>query len=141
MSVHVLYRTKVTATGGRDGRVLSEDGGLDIALTTPQELAGPGGTGSNPEQLFAAAYAACFLSTMKYVATQGGPAVPNDATVTATVGIGPRAQGGFGVDIQLDIALPGLARADADALMQRAHFACPYSNAIRNNVPVRLALV
>jgi lipoyl-dependent peroxiredoxin len=141
MSVHVLYRTKATATGGRDGRVVSEDGSLDVTLTTPRELAGPGGPGSNPEQLFAAAYAACFLGAMKYVATQGGPPVPDDATVTATVGIGPQAQGGFGLDIQLNIVLPGLTKADADVLVQRAHLACPYSNATRNNVPVRLTVV
>jgi|SRR5271166_1322276 len=141
MSVHVLYRSRVTATGGRDGRTVSDDGSLDIALTTPRELGGTGGPGSNPEQLFAAAYAACFLSAINYVATQGGPGVPDNASVTATVGIGPHAQGGFGLDIQLDISLPGLAPADAAALVRRAHLFCPYSNATLNNVPVRLVIV
>ena len=107
----------------------------------PRELGGSGGPGNNPEQLFAACYAACFLGSMRFVASQGGPKVPDDARVTATVGIGPRLQGGFGLDVQLDIALPGMAQPDADALVQRAHFACPYSNAVRNNVPVRLVIV
>jgi lipoyl-dependent peroxiredoxin len=140
VSVHVLYRGKVTATGGRDGRAVSDDGALDIALTTPRELGGTGDPGSNPEQLFAAAYAVCFLGVLRYAATQGGPALPDDASVTATVGVGPHAQGGFGLDVQLDIALPGLARAEADALVQRAHLFCPYSNALRNNVAVRLVV-
>jgi len=140
MSVHVLYTTRATATGGRDGRSVIDDGGLDIAMVTPKELGGAGGPGSNPEQLFAAAYASCFLSAMRFVASQGGPAVPADAAVTATVGIGPHAQGGFGLDIQLDITLPGLSRADRDALVQRAHLVCPISNAVRNNVAVRLVI-
>ncbi len=139
MSVHVLYRTRVTARGGRDGQIVSEDGTLDVALTTPRELGGAGGPGSNPEQLLGAAYGACFLSAMNYVATQGGPAVPNGAAVTATVGIGPHAQRGSGLDVQLDISLPGLARPDAEALVQRAHLYCPFSNALRN-VPVRLVI-
>jgi Ohr subfamily peroxiredoxin len=137
MSVHVLYRTRVTACSGRDGQVVSEDGALDVTLTTPRELGGAGGPGSNPEQLLGAAYAACFLSAMQYIATQGGPTVPNSTAVTATVGIGPRAQGGFSLDVQLDISLPGLAKPDAEALVQRAHLFCPLSNALRI-VPVRL---
>jgi osmotically inducible protein OsmC len=141
MPVHVLYATKVTATGGRDGQVVAEDGSLDLTLTTPKELGGAGGPGNNPEQLFAAGYAACFLGAMKFVASQGGPKVPDDAKVTATVGIGPRSEGGFGIDVQLDISLPGLAKGDADSLVQRAHLACPYSNATRNNVPLRLVIV
>ncbi len=92
MPVHVLYATKVTATGGRDGHVAAEDGSLDLMLTTPKELGGTGGPGNNPEQLFAASYAACFLGAMKFVASQGGPRVPDDAKVTAIVGIGPRSR-------------------------------------------------
>jgi Ohr subfamily peroxiredoxin len=141
MSVHVLYTTKATATGGRDGRATTGDGSLDLAMTTPKELGGSGGSGNNPEQLFAAGYATCFLGAMKFVASQGGPKVPDDTKVTAIVGIGPRAQGGFGLDVQLDVSLPGLAPTDADALVQRAHLVCPYSNATRNNVPVRLVVV
>ena len=110
MSVHVLYAAKATATGGRDGRAVTADGSLDVTLTTPKELGGSGGPGNNPEQLFAACYAACFLGAMRFVASQGGPKVPDDARVTATVGIGPRSQGGFGLDVQLDIALPGMAQ-------------------------------
>ncbi len=108
MSVNVLYRTSACATGGRDGRSGTLDGTLDVKLTTPKELGGPGGTGNNPEQLFATGYAACFLGAMKFVAAQGGPKVPAEASVTATVGIGPRAEGGFGLEIALAIALPGL---------------------------------
>jgi lipoyl-dependent peroxiredoxin len=88
MSVNVLYTT--TATGGREGHATTQDGSLDIKLATPKELGGAGGAGNNPEQLFAAGYAACFLSAMKFVATQGGPKVPQCTSVTATVGIGPR---------------------------------------------------
>jgi len=141
MSVQVLFRTCVTASGGRDGRVTAADGSLDLTMSTPTALGGAGAPGNNPEQLFAASYAVCFLSSMKFVATQGGPQVPESASVTATVGIGPHAQGGFGLDVQLDIALPGLAPVDADSLVRRAHLICPYSNALRNNVPVRLVIV
>ena len=140
MSVQVLYTTKATATGGRDGSARTADGSFEVKLATPKELGGAGGPGNNPEQLFAAGYSACFIGAMKFVAGQGGPKVPADTTVTATVGIGPRSEGGFGLDIQLDIALPGLARADAETLVQKAHMVCPYSNATRNNVPVRLVV-
>ncbi len=141
MIVQVLYSAQATAIGGRDGRAITADGSLAVTMSTPKELGGSDAAGNNPEQLFAAGYAACFLSAMKYIATQGGPRVPDTATVTATVGIGPHAEGGFGLDIQLDVALPGLAVADADALVNRAHLVCPYSSATRNNVPVRLVLV
>ena len=141
MSVNVLYTTKATATGGRDGHAATLDGALDVKLTTPKELGGGGGAGNNPEQLFAAGYSACFIGAMKFVASQGGPKVPADTTVTATVGIGPRSEGGFGLDIGLEISLPGLAKAEAEALVEKAHQVCPYSNATRNNVPVRLTVV
>ena len=109
MSVNVLYKTSAKATGGRDGHAATLDGALDVKLTTPKELGGGGGAGNNPEQLFAAGYAACFIGAMKFVASQGGPKVPADASVTSTVGIGPRSDGGFGLDIELDVSLPGLA--------------------------------
>ena len=116
MSVNVLYRTSAKATGGRDGTAATLDGALDVKLATPKELGGGGGAGNNPEQLFAAGYAACFIGAMKFVASQGGPKVPADASVTSTVGIGPRAAGGFGLDIQLDISLPrGSTRRGRDA--------------------------
>src|SRR6202789_2412979 len=141
MSVNVLYTTQATAVGGRDGRATTKDGSLDVKLTIPKELGGPGGAGNNPEQLFAAGYAACFIGAMKFVSSQGGPKVPADAAVTSTVGIGPRSEGGFGLDIALEVSLPGLARADAEALVAKAHQVCPYSNATRNNIDVRLTVV
>ena len=127
-------------TGGRDGHAATLDGAFDVGLATPKELGGAGGAGNNPEQLFAAGYAACFLGAMKFVASQGGPKVPADAAVTSTVGIGPRSEGGFGLDIALDISLPGLPHADAEALVAKAHQVCPYSNATRGNIDVRLAV-
>ncbi len=141
MSVNVLYRTSARATGGRDGHSATLDGSVDVKLTIPKELGGPGGAGANPEQLFATGYAACFLSAMKFVASQGGPKVPADATVTATVGIGPRSEGGFGLEIALAVAVPGLARAQAEELLAKAHQICPYSNATCNNVDVKLSVV
>jgi len=141
MPVNVLYTTSATATGGRDGQAATADGSLSVKLSTPKELGGAGGPGNNPEQLFAAGYSACFLGAMKFVASQGGPKVPTDAKVTATVGIGPRSEGGFGIDVALEISLPGVERAVAEALVEKAHQVCPYSNATRNNVPVRLKVV
>ena len=141
MPVDVKYRTSATANGGRDGRAATKDGSFEVKLATPKELGGAGGQGNNPEQLFAAGYAACFLGAMKFVAAQDKRKVPDDATVTATVGIGPRQEGGFGLDIALDVSLPGMPRAEAEALVDKAHQVCPYSNATRNNVPVRLNVV
>jgi lipoyl-dependent peroxiredoxin len=141
MSVNVLYKTSATAAGGRDGHAATKDGAFDVKLSTPKELGGAGNPGNNPEQLFAAGYAACFLGAMKFVASQGGPKVPADAAVTATVGIGPRSEGGFGLDIGLDISLPGLPDKEAQTLVEKAHQVCPYSNATRNNVPVRLKVI
>jgi Ohr subfamily peroxiredoxin len=141
MSVNVLYKTQAKATGGRDGHSATLDGTLDVTLATPKELGGAGGKGNNPEQLFAAGYAACFIGAMKFVASQGGPKVPADASVTSTVGIGPRSEGGFGLDIALAVSLPGVPRTDAEALVAKAHQVCPYSNATRNNVDVRLSVV
>ncbi len=141
MSVDVKYTTMATATGGRDGHSATKDGALDVALSTPKELGGGGGSGNNPEQLFAVGYSACFLGAMKFVASQGGPKVPNDATVTATVGMGPRSEGGFGIDVALAVSLPGIPHDEAEKLVEKAHQVCPYSNATRNNVPVRLSVV
>jgi len=140
MPVNVLYRTQATATGGRDGHAATADGGLDVRLATPRELGGAGGPGNNPEQLFAAGYSACFLGAMKFVASQGGPKVPADASVAAEVGIGPRSEGGFGLEVSLTVTLPGLPRAEAEALVAKAHQVCPYSNATRNNIDVKLAV-
>jgi osmotically inducible protein OsmC len=140
MSVNVLYRTKATATGGRDGKSATADGALSVTLSTPKELGGAGGPGNNPEQLFAAGYSACFLGAMKFVASQGGPKVPADTTVTAEVGIGPRSEGGFGLEVALEISLPGVPKAEAEALVEKAHQVCPYSNATRNNIDVKLSV-
>ena len=141
MPVDVLYRTTARATGGRDGHAATLDGTLNIELSTPKELGGPGGTGNNPEQLFAAGYAACFIGAMKFIASQGGPKVPADTTVTSVVGIGPRTEGGFGLEIALEVSLPGIDRAQAEALVAKAHEVCPYSNATRHNVDVKLSIV
>lgn len=142
MPVDVQYRTSATATGGRDGSARTEDGSLELRLATPKALGGGGGPGNNPEQLFAAGYAACFIGAMKFAASQGGTAkVPDDATVKATVGIGPRSEGGFGLDTGLDVTLPGVPRDQAEALVEKAHQICPYSNATRNNIPKRLKVV
>jgi Ohr subfamily peroxiredoxin len=141
MPIKVLYETSATAIGGRVGHAASADGNLKVALARPKELGGGGGVGTNPEQLFAAGYAACFVSSMQFVAAQGGPKVPADANVTATVGIGPRAEGGFGLEVALEIQLPGFTRADAEALVQKAHQVCPYSNATRNGLNVHLNIV
>ena len=141
MPVDVKYTTSATATGGRDGHARTDDGTLDVKLTTPKELGGAGGAGNNPEQLFATGYSACFLGAMKFVAAQGGPKIPADTTVTATVGIGPRSEGGFGIDVALAISLPGLAHDQAESLVEKAHQVCPYSNATRGNVAVRLTVM
>lgn len=138
MSVNVLYRTSATSTGGREGHSRTEDGRVELQLSTPKELGGAGGPGTNPEQLFAAGYSACFLGALKVAAQQLKLRIPADATVKATVGIGPRSEGGFGITADLTVSLPGVDRADAQKLVDTAHQICPYSNATRNNVDVGL---
>lgn len=139
MSVDVKYRTQATATGGRDGHSATTDGAVDVRLVTPKELGGAGGDGVNPEQLFATGYAACFLGALKFVAGQAKVRVSADATVTADVGIGPRADGGgFGLDVALTVSLPGIAEDVTNDLIARAHVVCPYSHATQNNIAVRL---
>lgn len=139
--MNVLYRTQAVATGGRTGSAHTVDGALKVSLVTPKELGGPGGEGNNPEQLFAAGYAACFLGALKYVAGQQKVKVADDSTVTASVGIGPRPDGtGFGLDVALSVSLPGLEAAVARDLVDRAHIVCPYSEATRSNLNVRLSL-
>lgn len=138
----VLYTTTATATGGRDGKAATKDGSFSVTLATPKELGGAGGAGNNPEQLFAAGYSACFLGALKFVAGKEKVAVPADTTVTATVGIGPRDDGtGFGLDVALAISLPGIDKAKAEDLVQKAHIVCPYSEATRSNLDVRLSVV
>ncbi len=140
MAVDVKYRTTAHATGGRDGHAAVEGGGFQVTLSTPRELGGAGGDGANPEQLFAAGYSACFVGAMKAVAPSLQLKVPADAKVTATVGIGPRSEGGFGITTDLVVDLPGLDRADAERLVEAAHQVCPYSNATRGNVDVGLTV-
>lgn len=142
MSVNVLYRTEATATGGRDGHAATADGAVDVKLVTPKELGGAGGAGVNPEQLFATGYAACFLSAMKFVAGQMKVKMAPEASVTAEVGIGPRADGtGFGLEVALKVSLPGLDDAVAEEVMQKGHVVCPYSHATQGNIQVTLARV
>jgi Ohr subfamily peroxiredoxin len=135
-----LYRAQATATGGREGRAISSDGVLDVKLTTPKELGGAGAVGTNPEQLFAAGYSACFIGALKVVAGQSKVALPAETAITGTVGIGPIPHG-FGIEVELKISLPGLDKAVAEDLVHKAHQVCPYSNATRGNVNVTLTLV
>lgn len=142
MSVNVLYRTEATATGGRDGHSATKDGAIDVKLVTPKELGGAGGDGVNPEQLFATGYTACLLGAIKYAAAQQKVKVAPESSVTAQVGIGPRAdETGFGLEVDLKVSLPGLDRAVAEDVMQKGHIVCPYSNATQNNIKVTIALV
>ena len=136
----VLYRATAKATGGREGRAVSSDGVLDLKLTTPKELGGNGLEGSNPEQLFAAGYSACFLGAMKFVAARDKLKISPDVSVEGSVGIGPLPTG-FGIEVQLNISLPGVPAEEAQALIDRAHIVCPYSNATRGNINVTLQLV
>ncbi|HJE69100.1 MULTISPECIES: organic hydroperoxide resistance protein [Pseudomonadaceae] len=137
--MNILYTASATSTGGRDGRSISSDKALDVQLSTPKELGGAGGAGTNPEQLFAAGYSACFIGALKFVGAKEKIAVPADVSVTAQVGIGPIPTG-FALDVELVISLPGLERAVAEDLVEKAHQVCPYSNATRGNVDVRLTL-
>lgn len=137
---NILYRAQASATGGREGNAASSDGALTVQLSTPRELGGAGGPGTNPEQLFAAGYSACFLGALKFVAAREKVALPEATSVTGTVGIGAIASG-FGIEVELRIAIPGLPVDQAQDLVDRAHIVCPYSNATRNNIDVRLSLV
>lgn len=137
----ILYQTQATAVGGRTGCAASADGALRVQLATPRELGGDGAPGTNPEQLFAAGYAACFLSAIKFVAAQEKAAIPADANVTATVGIGPSGNGSaFALAVTLAVDLPGLDRGAAERIVAAAHQACPYSNATRGNIDVRITI-
>jgi lipoyl-dependent peroxiredoxin len=135
-----LYTANATATGGRDGRGVSDDKALDVGLSTPKELGGAGGPGTNPEQLFAAGYAACFLSAMKLVGGAMKTPIPADSSVKATVGIGPNDLGGFALSVKLSVTTPGMAIAAAEAVMAKAHEVCPYSNATRGNIETILSI-
>jgi osmotically inducible protein OsmC len=135
----VLYTAQATANGGRDGRAKSSDNVLDIQLSTPRELGGAGGPGTNPEQLFAAGYSACFLGALKFVAGKEKVALPADTTVTGRVGIGAIPTG-FGIEAELRIKVPGVPKDQVEKLVEKAHIVCPYSNATRGNIDVKLVV-
>ncbi len=137
----IVYETQATATGGRVGAAKTNDGRLSVNLSTPTEMGGDGGAGTNPEQLFAAGYSACFLGAMKAVSGKLKITVPEDASVTGHVGFGPNDKGaGYAIDVTLEINLPGLGDDQAQTLVNAAHEVCPYSNATRGNVDVKLKL-
>ena len=136
----VVYRAHAKATGGRDGHATTSDNSVDVKLTTPKELGGAGAAGTNPEQLFAAGYAACFIGAMKFVAGQKKTKLPDDLAINSTVGIG-QIPGGFGIEVDLQISAPGMDKTEVQAIVDAAHHVCPYSNATRNNIDVRLTVV
>ena len=138
--MRTLYTTTVTSSGGRDGHVRSADGTLDLAVALPKELGGSGRVATNPEQLFAAGYAACFENAVLHVA-RAMKLELKGSSVTATVGIGPREEGGFGLSVKLVVSLPGVDPFAAQRLIEEAHGKiCPYSNATRGNIAVEVSL-
>ncbi|WP_181703907.1 organic hydroperoxide resistance protein [Chthonobacter albigriseus] len=138
----VAYTTRATATGGgRDGTSSLDDGSMSVKLVVPKEMGGPGGDGANPEKLFALGYSACFLGALRFVAGKEKVQLSPDTTVSATVGIGARDDGGgFGLTAELEIKVPGVDKAVAEDLVQKAHIVCPYSHATRGNVDVKLSV-
>ena len=138
--LRVLYTAEATADGGRDGRAKTSDGRLDVSLDVPSELGGSGGPGTNPEQLFACGYAACFHNALEGVARRAKVSVEG-SSVTARVGFGPIGEGRFGLSVELQVHVPGVDLATAETLVKGAHDRCPYSNATRNNIPVELRIV
>ena len=136
----ILYTAHATSTGGRAGSSKSPDGALDVTLTTPKELGGDGAMGTNPEQLFAAGYSACFLGAMKHVASSQKISLPAGTTVGADVGIGP-IPAGFSIAVTLNVSIPGMDHAAATKLVETAHGVCPYSNATRGNIDVTLKVI
>jgi Ohr subfamily peroxiredoxin len=137
-----LYTAHATSTGGRTGSTRSSDGKIALQLDTPKELGGGGGAGTNPEQLFAAGYSACFIGAMKAVAASQKIKLPDDVSIDASVGIGPHTgkPGAFGIEVAMSIKVPGVDKAAAEKLVAAAHEVCPYSNATRGNVDVRLTV-
>ena len=135
----VIYTAEAVVEGGREGHARTSDGRLDVDLSIPEDMGGAGGTGTNPEQLFAAGYAACFQSALLGVA-RGHKLDASDSQIVAKVGIGPTGHGGFGLQVSLDLHAPHVSHKDASELMARAHERCPYSNATRGNVDVSLSV-
>jgi lipoyl-dependent peroxiredoxin len=132
----VIYQAHAKSTGGRDGTTRTSDGLLDLKLAVPKEMGG----GVNPEQLFASGYSACFIGAMKFVAGTQKIALPADTSINATVGIG-QIPAGFGIEVQLEVSIPGMDKAAAEALVAKAHEVCPYSNATRGNIDVTITVV
>ncbi len=139
---NAIYSARATSTGGRTGTSSTPDGRINIDLSTPTELGGDGGDGTNPEQLFAAGYSACFIGAIKAVAGGQNIDVPEDVSITADVAIGPMTgkEGAFSIDVSLAVSIPGMERAAAEKLVNDAHEVCPYSNATRGNVDVKLSV-
>jgi Ohr subfamily peroxiredoxin len=138
--MQILYTAEGTAWGGREGRAATSDGNLDVQLAIPTSMGGPGAAGTNPEQLFAVGYSACFHSALKLVAMREKVDV-TDSAVTARVSIGANDAGGFGLEVELEAELPDVERSVAEALVAKAHEVCPYSNATRGNIPVTLTVI
>jgi lipoyl-dependent peroxiredoxin len=138
-----LYTAHATATGGRTGSAKSSDERISLSLSTPKELGGDGGPGTNPEQLFAAGYSACFIGAMKAVAAKQKIGLPADVSISADVSIGPMTgkPGAFGIAVAMAVSIPGMDKAAAQALVATAHEVCPYSNATRGNIDVSLTVV
>jgi osmotically inducible protein OsmC len=141
MTIDVKYTAHGSATGGRDGKGRTDDGKVDVGLGVPKEMGG-GGNGTNPEQLFAVGYSACYLGALKFVAGKEGVKISDDAKVSTNVGIGPRSDGGgFGLTISQEVSLPGVDKAKAEDLVKKAHVVCPYSHSIRRNIDVQTKVV
>ena len=136
----VLYRAHAKSTGGREGRSITSDDGVNVKLTTPKEMGGGGAVGTNPEQLFAMGYSACFLGAMKFVAGQSKVTLPDDTNIEGIVGIG-QIPGGFGIEVELKIQIPGMDKTQARDIVEKAHHVCPYSNATRGSVEVKLNVI
>lgn len=136
---NILYTANATSTGGREGHSESDNKALSVKLSTPKELGGAGGDGTNPEQLFAAGYSACFLGALKFVASEQKLSLPESSSVSASVGIGPIPTG-FAIEVALEITLPEVPKEQALELIEKAHIVCPYSNATRDNIDVTLTL-
>ncbi|MBN3860081.1 Ohr family peroxiredoxin [Neisseriaceae bacterium PsAf] len=139
MPSKILYETEVTYHGGREGEVKSSDGVLNLSLSVPKAMGGKGEAKTNPEQLFAAGFAACFFSALQLVSGREKVALPDEATVTGKVGIGPEGQG-FGLAVELTVYLPGIEKEKAQELADKTHQVCPYSNATRGNIPVEISV-
>jgi Ohr subfamily peroxiredoxin len=134
----ILYTTEATVHGGREGEGRTSDGNLVVKLSIPKEMGGPGGAGTNPEQLFAVGFAACFQSTLMVIARRLHLDT-SQSTITSKVGIGPTGQGGFTLEVDLHVSIPGMDTATGEKLVELAHQACPYSNATRGNIPINLS--